>query len=77
MVYTANWGMDYATYHLLREPKTTIDSSSHASRHPRWCVLHPSGRGAGARAQAFKRKGGETAAGKRWLLGGSSQLVSG
>ena len=21
----ANWGMDYATYHLLGEPETTID----------------------------------------------------
>ena len=25
MVYTANWGMDYATYHLLGEPETTIE----------------------------------------------------
>ena len=25
MVYTANWGL-YATYHLLREPETTIES---------------------------------------------------
>ncbi len=24
----ANWGMDYATYHLLREPETTIDNIS-------------------------------------------------
>ncbi len=23
-VYTANWGMDYATYHLLGEPETTV-----------------------------------------------------
>ncbi len=22
---TANWGMDYATYHLLGEPETSID----------------------------------------------------
>ncbi len=26
-IFPANWGMDYATYHLLREPKTTIDDS--------------------------------------------------
>ena len=25
VVYTANWGMDYATYHLLGEPETTIE----------------------------------------------------
>ena len=24
-IFPANWGMDYATYHLLREPKITID----------------------------------------------------
>ena len=24
-MFPANWGMDYATYHLLWEPKTTID----------------------------------------------------
>ena len=24
-IFPANWGMDYATYHLLRAPKTTID----------------------------------------------------
>ena len=31
MVYTANWGMDYATYHLLGEPETTIDYISRNS----------------------------------------------
>ena len=24
-IFPANWGMDYATYHLLGEPETTID----------------------------------------------------
>ena len=27
MVYTANWGMEYAIYHLLGEPETTIEVS--------------------------------------------------
>ena len=28
-IFAANWGMDYATYHLLREPETTIDTSNY------------------------------------------------
>ncbi len=31
--YTANWGMDYATYHLLREPETTIDPTTYPWSH--------------------------------------------
>ena len=28
-IFPANWGMDYATYHLLGEPETTIDVYIH------------------------------------------------
>ena len=28
-IFPANWGMDYATYHLLGEPETTIEEFQH------------------------------------------------
>ena len=60
MVYTANWGMDYATYHLLGEPETTIEScgirSSQFSGWMRW-FDEPSGEMQSIAMESWKSNG--------------------